>query len=423
MSEGRPDALVHRVTQLLEQRRYEECEHACRELLARDPDDTWMLYLLAMAQYQQDGGEPRALETIDRAIALEPNMSLHHALRSGVLRHLDRVEEALVAADEAIRLAPDNPDGHVARGWALYFREQWADAEECARRALAIDPDDGPAAYLLSESLRLQGKGEENRDAVSGHLARDPLDPVAHVSAGWSALQRGDRDVAEQHFLEALRLDPRMDAARDGLLQSFKSRAPWYRAWLRLNLWMARFSRGNRWLIMIGLFVAARFARVLLRGPWAPLGAMIGFLWLGLSLWSHLASGTASALVLLDRRARLALRPPERLEAVFSGGGVFAGVALMLVGALVHQWALLAVGMGLFAGAIPFAHTFTNDSSHGRLLFGGLGALAVLAGLAVAASLTFPAAMPRDVANGMAAIAFVGVILSTWLANAPALNR
>ena len=422
MSVDRPGAWIHRANLLMEQGRFDEAERILMGVLSHDPDAPEILHLLAYCQSRQAGSEARALETIERAIALEPDEAEHHALRSHVLRDLRRLDDALAAADESIRLDPHLTDTHVARGWVRYRQERWADAEASAREALAIDPDDPPATFLLTESLRLQGRVSQNRAGVAVMLGRDPLDPVGHVSAGWAALQAGERDAAERHFLEALRLDPRSEAAREGLLESFKSRAPWYRAWLRVNLWLARFSRGNRWLILIGLFLVVRFSRSMLRGPLAPFGALLTVLWLGLVLWVHLASGTANAIVLLDGRARHALRPRERLEAIAVGGGVFGGLLLMVVALVTSMRPLAPLGMGLFGSAIPFAYTFTNDSRPGSILFGCIGVLALAAGVVGCAAQVWPG-IPVTLATGLAGAAFLAVILTTWIVNVPALKH
>jgi tetratricopeptide (TPR) repeat protein len=421
MSTDRPEIWTQRATMLVQQGRFDEAERAYFDALRGDPEDPSLLHMLAFCQYRQPGSEARALETIGRAIALEPESADHHALRSNVLAELRRLPEALDAAHEATRLDPALTDGHIARGWVRYRQQRWAEAEASARAALEIDPDDAQATFLLAEALRLQGRESENRGAVGVMLGRDPLDPAAHISAGWSALQAGDRDAAERHFLEALRIDPRLDAAREGLLEAFKSRAPWYRAWLRLNLWAARFSSANRWLIILGLFALVRFSRSVLRGPWAPLGALLTVLWMGLVLWAHLASGTANAIVMLDSRARHALRSREKLEAIAVGGGVFGGLLLLLIGVALPP--LRPLGMGVFGAAIPFAHTFTNDARAGAVIFGCVAVLALTAGAVNAAAVASPGSVSPGVAGGLASIAFLAVMLTTWLVNVPALKR
>jgi tetratricopeptide (TPR) repeat protein len=408
---------------LLQQGRYVDAEFAGREALARDPDDAFLLYMLALAQYQQDDGEVRALPTANRAIALEPADASYHALRSRILLELHRLDEADASADEAIRLGPGETEGHVARGFVRFRRQDWAGAEKCAREALELDPEDGGAAHLLTESLRLQGRANENREVLEERLARDPLDPNAHVSLGWRALQADRRDAAEEHFLEALRLDPGHEAARIGLLEAFKSRAPWYRAWLRLNLWSQRFSQQSRWFVIGGLFVLTRFARVLFKGPLAPIGLLATVLWLFFALWSHLASGSANFIVLLDSRARHALRRPERLEAVAVGGCMCLGLLLGVIGMLPGTFLVSAAGLFAFAASIPFAYTFTNKSLAGSRLFAGVAAVSLLAGAMILVAHVAPMSMPPTAISAIVMVAAGGVIATTWLANVPALRR
>lgn len=412
-----------RVSMLLQQGRFADAEQACREVLAQDPDDSLMTYLLALSQYRQDGGEPRALPTVDRAIALEPGSATSHALRARILTEMDRLDDALTSAETAVRLDPDDTDGHTARGFVRFRRQDWPGAEQSARDALAIDPEDLAAAHLLTESLRIQGRASENLEVLEERLARDPLEPNAHVSLGWRALQADQRDDAERHFLEALRLDPGHDAARAGLLEAFKSRAPWYRAWLRLNLWAQRFSRTSRWAVMIGLYLALRFSRVVFTGALAPVGYVLTALWLLLALWSHLASGSANFIVLLDSRARHALRRRERLEAVAVGGCLLLGLFMTLAAAVPGSGPVPLAGLLVFGASIPFAYTFTNDSVAGSRLFGGIAGFTLLAAALVLLSGFAPSVVPPSFATLPIGIAALGVIATTWISSIPALRK
>src|SRR4030095_8604876 len=100
-------------------------------------------------------------------------------------------------------------------------------------------------------------------------------------------------------FREALRLDPQLDPAREGLVRALKARNPLYGALLRYFLWMSRVPARTRWAVLVG---ALLIARVL--GPLFVLSLL--FMWL---------PGTAepmSNLVLrLSRYGRLALSRTE----------------------------------------------------------------------------------------------------------------
>lgn len=419
---GASDGLRHHAELLLRQGRFAEAEEKLREALQANPLDGALLHHLAVCQYLQDDGAQRALVTVRDAIAGDPNISAHHALHARVLADLKRSDEAREAAATAVALDPHDPGAHNAMTYVLLRDGKWADAEASARRALALDADDEDAANHLATALRLQNKMDENAAQIRGMLERDPENSHTHASAGWSALQTGRRDDAERHFLEALRLAPANELARDGLLEAFKGRSPVYRAYLSWCFFMQRLGPGRQWAVIIGLYLLSRFARVLFTDGMAPLGVAITTIYLLFALWTFVARGVGGVLLLFDRLARHVLRRREKLEAVFVGGGVMAGVVLLTLG-VVSGWFPAAIwgGTGIVA-AIPFACTFHNDRAIGRVLFGTAAAYIVAVGTLLGAALALESPLALAF-RGHISTALLLCIATSWLANVPFLRR
>jgi tetratricopeptide (TPR) repeat protein len=301
--------------------------------------------------------------------------------------------------------------------------QQWAEAESTARRALALDPDDQTAANQLAHALRLQNKMAENADQVAWLLERDPEDPDSHCTAGWAALQRGEFRVAERHFLEALRLEPEMENAREGVLESFRARSPLYRAYLAYSFRMARLSQNARWGVIIGLYVGVKFARRLLTGPYAPAAKVLGFLYLVFVLWVWLARGIGNFILLLDRFASHALRRNEKIEASFVGGSLCAALLFILLSLFLKNSGLFLAGFSFLAAAIPFSLTFTNKSATGKWLFGSIGSICLLSGVASAVESFHPEVLPSEMLMLLIGVGIGGAVLTTWIGNIPALRR
>ncbi|HWB61536.1 MAG TPA: tetratricopeptide repeat protein, partial [Chthoniobacteraceae bacterium] len=272
---GQSSGYIQRGLLLRQQRRYAEAEGFFRDALAQNPNDSFALMQLASCQLQMENRERDALQSIDRAIALEPNEAAYHGMRSCVLSSLDRGAEALKAADAGIELDPTSSFVFTARAQALLHLEKWSDAEAAARQALFLDADNSSAANQLAQALRLQNKMDENAGQIAGMLMRDPEDARTHGSAGWSALQRGNHREAARHFVEALRLDPESEYARHGLMESFRARSPLYRAYLAYGFWMQKIGGRMRMAVILGLVVAVNFSRALFTGPMAPVGYAI----------------------------------------------------------------------------------------------------------------------------------------------------
>lgn len=400
--------------------RSEEAEQVFGEVLRLDPDNAWVHCQIALCRLMAKSREQDALAAVDHALSLDPEVAYFHAVRSMILHDLSRYSEAQAAADKAISFDPDEKTAHWARSRALFGLESWSQAEHSVRRALEIDPDFAPAHNLLSALLRVQNRRAENADQVRLMLERDPEDADAHANAGWAALQAGDREKAQTHFLEALRLEPDNEYARRGLLEAYKSRAMFYRRYLDYCMFMRRFTRSQRWAMLIGFLIACQFLR--------SLAALVGFFWalavvaayLLFALWSHLARSVGNAIVLADRIARHALRPQERLDGAL-GGLVLLGIGCGLGGLIMHRLTLAAVGVFLLALSIPFSKVLLNDSRWGRVIFGALSMLVVGAGLFHGLSVVVPefistARLATDIATG-------GVILSTYLGGVRALRE
>ena len=421
MSEHGSHARV-RAGMLVDQGRWAEAERSLHEALLDEPNDAETMYLLALCQYRQDGREKDALGTIERAIALEPSESSLHALRAVILSYLRKHTEAHAAVQAAIALDPQSTYAWMSQAQVHMGESNWAEAEKSARAALRIDPEDDDAGRILAESLRLQGRTNENSEEVARILERDPESAPNHAAAGWAALQRGDRVTAERHFLEALRIRPDAESAREGLLASLKARSPVYRGYLRYAFFMRRLAPRMQWALIIGLLVGTRLLRGILKGPLAPIGLLVGMLYLFFVLWVHFASGIGHLVVWLDGTARHALRPREAVDGLVVGGFACLGLPLAILGAVTRSDALFALGVTLVGAALPFAYTFVNDSPKGRIFFGTSGAIVLVTGLLIAA--TEAGWMPDFPLLGvMLTVSLVLAMLSTWLSNVRALNR
>jgi tetratricopeptide (TPR) repeat protein len=420
---GFEQAQMQRGMLLMEQSRFADAAQFFREALAQNPLNALAFNRLAVCELQVPGQQKQALETIQHALECEPNEPLHHAVKSFVLGALDRDREALVAAREAIALDPNFSIALHAEAQALIALARWAEVDQTARRALALDADDSTAANQLAVALRLQNKMAENAGQIAGMLARDPEDAHTHTNAGWAALQRGERQAAEQHFLEALRLDPEINAAREGLMDSFRARSPVYRAYLKYCFFMQRFTGGRQFLIIFGALLLFRFAGSAAMGVSAPLGIAVFVFYYAFVLWVWIARGVGNFILLFDRFAKHALRRTEKWEAYFVGGGAALGAAGLALGYFLDVPSVMFASAGILSATIPLSLTFTNQSPVGRWLFGGLGSLGWLALLLFAVHWIAPGILSSDPGLAFAGLALIGALATTWLGNVPFLRR
>jgi len=417
-------ALLQRARMLRDHRRYDEAIAALYQYLAADPDSAQAHFELAATRLQQGGDRQAALVDIERSLALEPEMAYAHALRSMILHALDRHKEALAAADEARRLEPELALAWFCRGNALLALRSLPEAGEAARKSLELDPDDSDASNLLATVLRLQRRFGEAEVEIERHLARAPENAWTFATAGWTALNQGQRDKAEELFREALRLDPEFEHARIGLREAFKARSGFYRLFLRWAFFMQRFSGKNQWLIVIGIFLGFRFGRVLLDGvhPLAAVPLIIAYLLFCFGGW--LASGLGHFLLLKDRYARLSLNAEEKRDGLLVGGLFFGGALVLIAGLTVLPMGVALLGGAMIGAAVPGSLVFDNPSLKGRLVFGLMTAAVV--GSGVALWLLGPGPDSKEWIGEASApffmVAILGVALTTWIGGIPSLR-
>jgi Tfp pilus assembly protein PilF len=410
---------------LQEQGRFEEAESCFRSALIREPENDLVYGRLALCLISMPGRKKEALESIESAIRLRADEPLYHGVKSLVLVELRRGKGALEAADQALALNPADAFSLASKANAYCSMDRWAEGEEWSRKALKIDSDNAMAANLLTHTLRLQGKSSESTTAVEQLLADDPENSFVHVNAGWSALQQGQPKNAEEHFREALRLDPDSDMAREGLLESFRARSCFYRGYLAYTFFMQRFTGGKQWAIIIGIYVVYRFAVELMESFSSLVAGALVLLWLALVMWVWLAPGVGNFLIFLDRNARLALKTGERLQGIVVGGGISLGV-VGLVGGLVSGYEpIFFAGIGLVVSTLPASLSFGNESKVGRRVFGSITAFVYLTTVIVTMveAFQYPSDNWHQITVWVGSAALVSVILSTWLGNVRALRQ
>jgi len=421
--------------QLLRERgRHPEAIAAMLSYLAAEPDDAHGFIELALNRMSMPGELDRALADARTATGLMPENPIPLALQASILNKLDREHEALALADEALALDPEFGFTWRVKGFAFAGLKRWAEAEACALEALEIDPDDEAASNLLAHVLRMQNRLDESEEEGRRRLARDPENAFSFANAGWAALQRRQVKVAEGHFREALRLEPGLVHAREGLKESFRARSLFYRVFLRWAFFMQRLTGGRQRMITIGLLVIFKVLRVGAAGIHPGLVVAIALAYYLLVFGTWLATGVANFMLLWDRLARLALEPSEKADGLAVGVLFFGGITCLAVGLGFNLLPVACAGGSMMVAAIPISLVFTNPSKLGRRLFGAIGLAALGCGAAMAFQVA-PFAVSNLLDRDAVAQAFGGdaglslgvmiflIVATTWLGSVPRLRQ
>ena len=350
-----PDYLakLQRANLLAQQGRPAEAEKCFHEAIAEQPALATAYINLAYLYAHWPGPDPQALETIDHAISLDPNQSPFFAIRAWTLGNLNRHREVMRAVEQSLALDPANILALNARTRAYLSLHDWKLAEEHARQTLSVYPNNTNAANFLSLALSQQGKTRESEAVATDLLAQAPDNLTAHMNAGYQALQTGAHARANQHFLEALRLNPNCDPARKGLLRSINARVWTCRIYYQFIalLWrhriLMRLLYGAVVCAMVWLIISQWHGELNRAGlQWSFVGIAVAWVMLGFG------GSFANLFLLLDPLARHALTRTDLSWSIFSGS-IYALIVGFEMGE--HAWlqaAILLVVPVLFLGGV-----------------------------------------------------------------------
>ncbi len=170
-----------------------------------------------------------------------------------------------MAIREALRLDPERPSYYNILGH-LYIRQKaWKKALVAAEDGLRLDPEDVNCLNLRALALVELGQREDAQASLDEALSQEPDNAMTHANQGWALLHEGKHKQAMHHFREALRINPMLDWAREGIVEAMKARNPIYRVILRYFLWMGRLTTTEQWGVTAASSGVQRGLRVLAR--------------------------------------------------------------------------------------------------------------------------------------------------------------
>ena len=182
------------------------------------------LYLRALEAYRRwdKRSEQAALEFLNQAIREDSTyapawatLGLVYLEEPGQFgTHDEDVARARQALDRALALDPDLGLAHAVKADLEYGQDwNWEAAERDLKRAIELTPSLFEAHHSYSHLLMNMGRVEESLEQSRSALALDPLNTAATLHMGWHYLYAGQFDRAIPEYEATLRLDPSYAAA------------------------------------------------------------------------------------------------------------------------------------------------------------------------------------------------------------------
>lgn len=280
--------------------------------------EKWFEYARQQVRQNNNTG---AIESLRRALSLDPDFSEAHALLSLVLLDQRRIYAAKHEAQLALALSPESPVSRLAEAQVLVAQRQFKQAETCLRQLLALDPQNSIHYRLLATIFSLTSRNQHIPPLLDKALELDPEDPdtlvaygqyhleqddlnragvkaweALHVQAehydalilmGYVFLQYNEIEEAQEHALWALRQDPENPKALY-LIAAIKARtSPFLGFWWRSNAWLSSFNKNNIVIILVVAFMIYRIMEITAQSFGQPeIAMMITGIWLAIVAYS-----------------------------------------------------------------------------------------------------------------------------------------
>ena len=208
-------------------------EQAQLEQRPTDNVEAYNLYLLGRHYWNLriPGQMSEAIEPLQKAVELDPRFEGAWAALADVYLLLPEYGEGTVAEhmpralDATERALAINPDSAHALTTSAYIKAmhyyQWEEAETEFKHAIKLDPKYRTAYQWYAEMLAAQRRTDESLAQLDIAAEVDPLAPIIPHIKGWVSLWAGRLDEAEQHYLDALRLDPGFPYSIGNLAQTY----------------------------------------------------------------------------------------------------------------------------------------------------------------------------------------------------------
>jgi tetratricopeptide (TPR) repeat protein len=198
-----------------------EAEAILRQILAAVPGYHPAYHTLGLIAFEV-GKLPLAVELIDAAIALAPDVALYHRNRGELCRRLRWPDDAVAAGRRATELAPGDLDAYYNLGLALTDKCEWDAAIRSYRRALELNPNHGLSWNNLGAALEKKGDMAEAEAAYAKAVELNPSHHEAQNNLGAIFSEQGKLEEATRCFEASIAANPDFTEAHFNL-SSLKS--------------------------------------------------------------------------------------------------------------------------------------------------------------------------------------------------------
>ncbi|MEO7865631.1 MAG: tetratricopeptide repeat protein, partial [Sphingomicrobium sp.] len=199
-----------------QRRQFAQAERVCRQVIAARPAQADAHNILGVT-LAAGGAWDKAIESLERAIKLNPQATSYYANLGEVLRQAGRRKDALGALEKAVEIDPNNSQALNNLGIINYEVRRYKVAVDFYRRALKSRPDMAEAMNNLGNALRLTGDIDGAVNAYQDALTVRERYPEAYNNLGTLLQQDRKFSEAEHAFRKAIQQNAKYVEAYNNL--------------------------------------------------------------------------------------------------------------------------------------------------------------------------------------------------------------
>jgi len=205
------------------------------EAIALDPEYAPPYHVLSITHFMDilfrttkspDQSMTRAVELIQKAIALDDSYALAHGWLGFLYAFLRKHEESIMEAQKGVALDPNGAHGYLYLNIALRFAGRFEEAIEAIEKAIRLNPFP-PSTYFrfACGTNNFVGRYEEAIAAGKKAVTISPNEYQAHMLLAAAYSLSGRQEEARSEAEEVLRLNPKFSVVFWGKTLPFKNKA------------------------------------------------------------------------------------------------------------------------------------------------------------------------------------------------------
>jgi tetratricopeptide (TPR) repeat protein len=199
--------MIEEALQHLKSGNFAAAEALYRQMLADEPENPEVLYMLALSRQGQNDLEA-PLELLGKAIRVQPkNPTLHHTLGMIQLQRRD-LNDAERSFHTAVGIDPNFAAAQNGIAAVELARGRFAAAEQTLRKALRAEPDNPQVLLNMGVAMLEQDRATDAVSWLQRVIEQQPENHFALFHLGRAFLAQGNAGFAAGAFEKAAKLQP-----------------------------------------------------------------------------------------------------------------------------------------------------------------------------------------------------------------------